>query len=73
MVEMTMLGYRMKEPIDLDPEVPTTIRELFGYIVTVRGENEGKLKELLNLELEEMYQKYPIPRPPGLGLVKVFS
>lgn len=70
MIEMSSLGYRTREPVELPVERATLIHELFDYMVRERKLTASDIAKMLNLELEEMYQTYPVQRPQGLRLVR---
>lgn len=71
MISLSSLGWRTNEPVEIPREAPTLISELFEYIVNTRGLNEAKLMDIMCLKPDEMYQRYPIPRPKGLRLIKL--
>lgn len=60
--QMSARGYRKREPAELDltPETPTMVRELFDYYRNELGYTVENFSELFTISAEEVMSRYPV-------------
>lgn len=63
-------GYRMKEPVELSTEEPTTLRRLIEVHTQQLGYTSSELSKLLLMTEAEMHDFYPVGIRPALKLLR---
>ena len=66
--EMSWRGYRLREPVEFEPEVPTLIPELVRVHMEELNYSSVELADMLLMTEGEFRQKY-LGEGPGLTLV----
>jgi Zn-dependent peptidase ImmA (M78 family) len=68
--EFAKEGHRMKEPVELPPEEPSTLRRLIEAHTKELGYTSAELSRLLFMPEADMYNTYPVGVRPALKLLR---